>query len=257
MNQDQYPYTAFFKLFHAAGVQISFGIGAQDPDEHLCKLDAYMSTLLDSGYSVQAPGLEPGEEIESVDAYVRGETSKGDPCLYLYSANHSLQWRIATVYVERFDDMPFSVAGAKLWEADAAPARESAERKGVLNAVPTFEIVLEPTGKLTEAGNPILRYARVRGGSARPAVATPEPEPDNPFLDPDPELERRRDRMHALGTELYGARWEAVRHANVRKLTEGRTESSNDLSLEEVNKLIRGLETLEREQRKAQMRATG
>lgn len=173
MDQNAFAYTAYFKLFHPTGVQVSFGVGAMDAGEHKAQLDGYLATLMADGYSVQMPGLEPGEEIESVDAYVLGETSKGDPCLYLYSANHGLQWRIATVYVERFGDMPFDPAGAKVWQGDAAPARESAEKKGVLVSVPAFEIILEPTGKQTESGRPVLRYARLRN-------ARPQPEPTQP-----------------------------------------------------------------------------
>ena len=62
----------------------------------------------------------------------------------------------------------------------------------------------------------------------------------------EPELARRRKRLHALGMELYADKWEGVRHANVERLTAGRTSSSNDLTLMEVNRLIAGLEKLQR-----------
>lgn len=263
MDQNNFAYTAYFILFHASGVQVSFGVAANDPAEHRQRLDGYLADLMTDGYTVQAPGLEPGEEIESIDAYVRGETSKGDPCLYLYSANHGLQWRIATVYVERFDDMPFAVSEAQTWPGDAAPARDSAAQKGYLVSVPPFEIVLEPTGKQTEAGRPILRFARVRADCSNRATSprsAQNPSPtlpvhregataeDNPFDGPtEPELERRRKRLHALGTELYGAEWDDVRRRNVGRLTGGRTESSSDLSLMEVNRLIAGMKKLERQ----------
>ena len=161
------------------------------------------------------------------------------------------------MYVERFDDMPFSVAGAKLWEADAAPARESAEKRGVLNTVPPFEIVLEPTGKTTEAGRPVLRYARVRGGSVKPVATVAEAEAETPATEPssgDQELERRRARLHALGRELYNGSWDEVRRRNVQRLTNGATDSVMDLDLEAIERLIAGLERLQQKQR---MAATG
>lgn len=54
--------------------------------------------------------------------------------------------------------------------------------------------------------------------------------------------------LHALGTELYGKDWENVRHRNVKRVTNGRTESSAELTEEEAGKLIVGMEKLKAQQ---------
>lgn len=59
--------------------------------------------------------------------------------------------------------------------------------------------------------------------------------------------EATRKHLHALGTELYGEQWDAVRHRNVRRVTGGRTESSADLTEAEAQRLIDGMNTLKRQ----------
>jgi hypothetical protein len=174
-EQNQFPYTAHFKLFTPEGVQISFGVGAEAREEHLSRLVHYMERLAGLGFLPQMPSLEEGEKLEEVDAWVLGETSKGEPCVFLYAAAHQLQFRVATVYVEKLPELPFKVNGARHWDGDAAPTRESAEKKGYLQVVPPFRVVMEPRG-LTDDGKPTWRFARVHGAAPAP-TATPTAAP--------------------------------------------------------------------------------
>lgn len=119
--------------------------------------------------------LTPAEERERtslIDGYVRGESSKGDPLVYLYAPlrGEFPQYRICTVYVERFGDLrPFCDPGVgRVFEGEAAPTRAKAERTGLFNAVPAFEVVLEPTGQQTDTGNAIFRFRAARGVAHEP-----------------------------------------------------------------------------------------
>lgn len=168
----EYKFSAYFKLYSPDGVQVTFGVADNDGHEQLTALAGYMTDLARLGYLAQMPGLEDGEKIEECDAYVVGETSKGDGCIYVYSASHQLQYRLATVYVERFGDLPFDVKGKK-WDASAAPTREEAEKKGYLVTVPAFKIVMEQRG-VTDDGKPQWRFNRVHGAAPKPQ---PSPAP--------------------------------------------------------------------------------
>ena len=178
----EYKYTAYWKMFTGEGTQVSFTVAENEAPAHLAALAAYMQAVKQQGYLVQMPGLEDGEKIEDVDAYVLGESSKGDACLFIYAAAHQLQFRVATIYVEKFGDLPFKVTGKK-WDATAAPTREEAAKKGYLNTVAPFKIVMEQRGQ-TEDGKPQWRFVRVHGAPPPPAPA-PQQAPDVTDAKPD------------------------------------------------------------------------
>lgn len=186
--RSEYPFSAGFSMFTPAGLRINFAVAADTAEAHLAELRAYLGQLDASGFSVNIPGVEDGEKLEAIDGWVLGETSKKETCVFLFSANHGLQWRVATVYVEKLGELPFSGKGAKLWPGDAAPSRETAEAKGYMMTVPEFRIVMTATGKMTEAGNPIYKFARVFDAepkpksvkAEKPAPAQPEPKPAAP-----------------------------------------------------------------------------
>ena len=172
-----------WKMFAPNGAQMQFTVRDDDPDLHLALLDSYLEALYLRGYSVTEPGLNAGEKQEEINAYVLGESKKGDACVYLYASKAALQWRIATVYVEKFAELPFRPAGKK-WEASAAPERAEAEKKGFLTTVPAFKIVLEAQEPDAE-GKVHWRFARVIPSATPPPtpavnskLVTSEPPPD-------------------------------------------------------------------------------
>jgi hypothetical protein len=84
---------------------------------------------------------------------------------------------------------------------------------------------------------------------ATPAVdgaAAPEERPPAP----DAGLVKLRKQFHQLGRELFGEDWDQVRHHNVERITDGQSTSANELTAEQLQKLIDGLKTIKR-QRKA------
>lgn len=173
----EHKYNASFDLYGPAGVKVRFSLAEDEASVHLAQLDAYLGTLLGTGYGVNPAGTEPGEEVESIGGWVLGETTKDEHCLFLYGTHPGLQFRVTTVFVERMGEMPFKVTpNAKVF-VGAAPTRDLAEKKGYFNACPEFKIVMKPTGKLTDEGKPIKKFDRVYGMAA-PVAASVPPEVD-------------------------------------------------------------------------------
>lgn len=126
---------------------------------------ARIATALE-GILLRMTPAEERERTSLIDGYVRGESSKGDPLVYLYAPLRGdfPQYRVCTVYVEHFGDLrPFCQPGVgKVFEGEAAPTRAKAERTGLFNRCPIFEVVLAPTGQQTDTGNAIYRFRAAR-----------------------------------------------------------------------------------------------
>ena len=67
--------------------------------------------------------------------------------------------------------------------------------------------------------------------------------------EPDAGLAKLRQQFHRLGRELYGDQWDQVRHHNVERITAGQSTSANDLTAEQLQKLITGMKQLKRKRR--------
>lgn len=108
-----------------------------------------------------------GEKVYEVGSYVCGVSSKGDGLVYLYATHPGLQYRVCTVYEERFGELPLRFpAQVKTWDGEVAPSRDGAARKGYLIACQPFKVSLLPTGATTDAGLPVHRFNRVLGEGA-------------------------------------------------------------------------------------------
>lgn len=71
-----------------------------------------------------------------------------------------------------------------------------------------------------------------------------QPPVDNPFTDIAPELAGARLQFHALGEEVYGEKWPVVRKRNVSRITSGVTYDADALTVEQLQKLTAGMETV-------------
>lgn len=72
----------------------------------------------------------------------------------------------------------------------------------------------------------------------------------------DPEMEKKLKHFHAIGTECYGSNWDTKRKEQVKAVTKGRTESSKDLKIEELDKLISHLDKNKEKIKKANAEAS-
>jgi hypothetical protein len=89
-----------------------------------------------------------------------------------------------------------------------------------------------------------------------PAVATdleqrgPEGTPDLLTTSTDQPAAQLVQEFDALGQELYGEQWEHVRRHNVERVSNGQTADSNQLTPEQLQKLIDGLKSLKAKRNK-------
>lgn len=76
------------------------------------------------------------------------------------------------------------------------------------------------------------------------AIETPQNAPQGDAVPPseaDDDLDKLNKHFHALGTELYGDMWGKVRQRNAKRVSGGRTDSSKDLTPDEIQTLINGM----------------
>lgn len=92
-----------------------------------------------------------------------------------------------------------------------------------------------------------------RNGTQRaPAPATEGDSNGDVLFDREADrLEKLHRHMHALGHELYGDKWDEVRARNVKRVSEGRTDSSKELLPREVQALIDGMTQLKQQKQAA------
>lgn len=163
MTDNNWQFSAYLKLYGKDGLQVSFTVNAGSVDEQANLLGEFLTRMTDGeGFSITPEGIKPGEKLQEVDAWVLGETSEGHRCIHLYKT--PLQWKVATIYEERIKDIPITLGKNTFQWPGAAPDRESAERRNALTPC-NFTIVLVPTGKTSDKGNPILKFDRVVGFS--------------------------------------------------------------------------------------------
>lgn len=150
---------------------------------HLGSIDASLRTLAE--YAEMQRIAASGEKVYEVGAFVLSVTSTGDRCAYLYATHPGLQYRVCTVYEERFGELPIVIPpDAKTWDAEVAPSRGGAAQRGYLHEVPPFRVSILPTGKQTDAGLPVHRFNRVLDASdpaARASAAQPAATSDQHF----------------------------------------------------------------------------
>lgn len=165
MDNQLTPYSAYFKLYDPKldNLQVSFNVTCKPEDdvtEFLNKYKDLLDGLTALGMTTEPAGLDEGEKIQEVDGWVLGETANNSqPCVHLY--NGRLEWKVATVYVEKIPLLPIDTGIAKPWDG-AAPTREQAEKKKVIHPC-HFKIVMADTGKTSDKGNKIFRFDRIYG----------------------------------------------------------------------------------------------
>ena len=94
----------FLKLWHPRGPLVSLGLPITSPGDLLAAVTAW----LDAGWLNAAPGLEEGEEKQTV-AYVVHGTHEHDgeetPTILLYSADEAMKWSFLKLFLNRESDV--------------------------------------------------------------------------------------------------------------------------------------------------------
>lgn len=163
-------------------------------ERHLAVLAEYAEML-----RVQSSG----EKVYEVGSYVCGASSKGDDLVYLYATHPGLQYRVCTVYEERFGELPIKFpAQVKTWDGEVAPSRDGAARKGYLIACEPFKVSLLPTGATTDAGLPVHRFNRVLGESAHQRISASAQPRDDAAASEDETAAREWEELPSASAQL-------------------------------------------------------
>ncbi len=182
------PNTGSFRPWHPRGMQVTLPCPA-DPVAAL----AYVAAALDAGWLVQAPGLEAGEEKESVGYVLRSSfeaDGRSTPFVLLYAVSDALKWSFLKCYLNspadiaafetasvlRLEKLPEYV-GADKPQRGASPKTD----RFIVPAPRPFEVVFRANPKHDDSETGKMKPARlfVRWGASTPAApapaATPEP----------------------------------------------------------------------------------
>lgn len=179
-------FSANFQMYNRDGLRIQFTVREDEAAEHLRLLSLTLDRLNQEGYSVSEPDSNAKPKVVPIVAYVRStaqdsKTNSFMPCVHLYSPWGN--FKAATVYHEKLEDLPFNWQGVKLWDG-AAPDRENATKRGVLISCEEFSIVMVPrmdyegNVKRTDSGNIIYAYDRVVSHKDGPQATQSAPPPN-------------------------------------------------------------------------------
>ncbi len=152
--------TIWFKTYDESGNPVNLTLTEEtNLDALFLKYDRAKEILGGYGLQLKPDGVDDNEKLEEVNAWVLGENSKDEPCVFLYSAKEQLQYRIATVWVETIESLPFKVdLTANRW-LGAAPERDMAQKKKALNVISPITVVMEKYPK--KDGGEGWKYSRI------------------------------------------------------------------------------------------------
>lgn len=180
------------RLYHPRGPQVTLPVLDTTPAGSLAAVAAY----LDAGWLVAAPGLEEGEEKDSVGWVLRSTIEKdgeSTPFLLLYSTNDALKWSFLKVYLNTDDDIAAFEYASKM-RLDALPEYVGADKPArgaaaktdrfIVAAPRPFGVVYKKNPKYdpneTDASKKKSARLFVRWADQRPAAQPPAGGPESP-----------------------------------------------------------------------------
>lgn len=113
MEQTLSPITGWTRLYHPAGVQVTIPIPLEKPISPETAQFALtsVSSLLDAGWLVEAPGLEEGEQKQEVVSVSRRESKDSTPIVAFYLAHPKTLKKFLHAYLNTQEDvMAFEAA---------------------------------------------------------------------------------------------------------------------------------------------------
>jgi hypothetical protein len=260
-------YSGDFYLYDHDGAKVKMTVRADGEAELITKFLSLKAAAILEGFTILEPVVGSGEKVEKIAGYVVGQykdknAGKYMPCVHLY-ADDARVYKCATIYPENFGQLPFNVTNQK--QCDAPPKIEDAKLKGYFYDC-EFEIVVEPeldydTGEVKRNEKNYIQYkfknvkgAAHRGGMTtdKEAIAPTESDPHDGLEDwaaqalplraaqDDKRIELRKE-ISLLGNELYPTKWYDVCTKNVHRLTNGQSTELDDLTAEELTRMLAGL----------------
>ena len=107
MEQTLSPITGWTRLYHPAGVQVTLPIPLEKPISPETAQSALtsVSSLLDAGWLVEAPGLEEGEQKQEVVSVSRRESKDSTPIVAFYLAHPKTVKKFLHAYLNTQEDV--------------------------------------------------------------------------------------------------------------------------------------------------------
>jgi hypothetical protein len=171
-------FSANFSLFNMDGLKVQFTVREDDQAKHFQLLQSQLDQLSRSGWRVTEPTGNTKQKLLHVVGWVLGEAEDKraatfKPCVHLYAEYG--EFKQATVYAEKLDELPIKIGAAKKWDG-AAPDKASAAKRGVMNHC-DFDVMLDPI--LAPDGNPKMndkgfvqyKYGNVKGAAPAASAA--------------------------------------------------------------------------------------
>ncbi len=123
--------TGYTKLYHPRGALVSLPVVGETPSA----MFAWVTSLMDAGFVVSAPGLEVGEEREMASAVLHSTFEReGEitPTILLYAANEGLEYSFLKLYLNNDEDVKcFEAAcGVKLDSLTVYDGKDKPKRDG-------------------------------------------------------------------------------------------------------------------------------
>ncbi len=194
------PLSGWVKLFHTSGAAVTLPVILGTPEEMFRGVGTYLA----AGFTVNAPGLEEGEQREEIGWILRkvherdGEETQ---VVALYSVNPALTWKVFHKYLNNEDEIAaFEAAcGMRIIDLPVYPGGDYPERgkaastdKFIIRTTKPFSVVMKSNPKHVPAPPEgqkdtrsatqkttklFVRWESVSGsgdGSAKPEVAKPQ-----------------------------------------------------------------------------------
>lgn len=179
---------AIVKLFtrHGAQLTIALPLDTALTAAHAANLLASVDALLAAGLTVEAPGTQPGEQVEEIGYVVRGakvgDDGKETPFIDLYSPHDAVKFRIVTVYLNTPEDVAAfeQACGLKLdsltvYDGEGHIERGKDARKDAKYvkrlSVPTKAVIVDNPAYREGEKKPKRKFARWHAAAPAPAPA--------------------------------------------------------------------------------------
>lgn len=148
------PDCGWCKAYHRSGLLVTLPVCGPDAAAMFAAVDA----IIAAGFTSNMPGLESGEEKETVAYVVHGEHERdgqGTPFVLLYSTNDAMKWSFLKVYLNKPEDVQafeyasgMKLASIPLYVGQDKPARGANKQvdKFIVKSKP-FDVVFKANQK--------------------------------------------------------------------------------------------------------------
>lgn len=151
------------------------GTAVADAPRDVADILTEMDSRLDRLFAFVQAAVH-AEKIEHAAGWVKGRRSDGQACVWLYPARDSgLEFKLTTVWVEQFPELPFLVPDdLPSWPSASPPSKREAYQSGQLHPC-DLDLVFKMNGEFSADGKPVFKFDRILRDDDEVAVSVPQP----------------------------------------------------------------------------------